>query len=110
MLTSVFVRRGELAVMESVGMTKRQIKTMLNYEGFYYGLITILLILTVGNGMIYVIADLSQRIADYAVFHYPVAALLLLCVVIMAICMLVPSIVYRTLSKESVTERLRMGE
>ena len=110
MLTGVFVRRGELAVMESVGMTKKQIKAMLNYEGFYYGLITIVLLLTAGNGIVYLIANLAQQIADYAVFHYPVAVLLLLSVIIMFICMFVPSVVYRMLSKESVTERLRMGE
>lgn len=33
MLTGVYIRRGELAVMESVGMTKKQVKRMLTYEG-----------------------------------------------------------------------------
>lgn len=110
MLTGVFARRGELAVMESVGMTKKQIKTMLVYEGFYYGFITIVLLMTVGNGIIYAVAKLSQMMADYAVFHYPVLWMGILAVLIMIICMFVPSIVYRSLSKESVTERLRMGE
>lgn len=110
MLTGVFARRGELAVMESVGMTKKQIKAMLVYEGFYYGFITIILLMTAGNGIIYVVAKLSQMMADYAVFHYPVIWMLILVVLIMMICMFVPSIVYRAISKESVTERLRMGE
>lgn len=110
MLTGVFARRGELAVMESVGMTKKQIKSMLFYEGFYYGTITIVLLLTAGNGIIYLIANFARNIADYAVFHYPVVNMLLLSVIIMIICMFVPSLVYRSLSKESVTERLRRGE
>lgn len=33
MLTGVFIRRNELAVMESVGMTKKQVKKMLIFEG-----------------------------------------------------------------------------
>lgn len=110
MLTGVFTRRGELAVMESVGMTKNQVKKMLTYEGGYYGVVTIALILTIGNVIIYTIANLAQQMADYAVFHYPVALMCAIAAVIMAICMTVPKVVYQMLSKESVTERLRSGE
>lgn len=107
MLTGVFTRRTELAVMESVGMTKRQIKKMLTWEGAYYGVITLLLLMTVGNALIYQIANLTQQIADYAVFHYPVVLMAGIAVVIMVICMTVPSVVYYMISKESVTERMR---
>lgn len=109
MLTGVFTRRGELAVMESVGMTKKQVKKMLTYEGAYYGAITLALIFTAGNGIIYLIADLAQQTADYAVFHYPVVLMCVIAVIIMGICMFVPSVVYQMLTKESVTERLRNG-
>lgn len=110
MLTGVFTRRGELAVLESIGMTKKQIQKMLVYEGVYYGCSTILLILTIGNGIIFVVADLAQKVADYAVFHYPIGLMSGIAVIIMGICMIVPSLVYKNLSKESVTERLRGGE
>ncbi len=110
MLTGVYIRRGELAVMESVGMTKKQVKRMLTYEGGYYAAVTIGLILTLGNVIIYTIADMAQKIADYAVFHYPAPLMCIISVFIFAICISVPSCVYRTLSKESVTERLRQGE
>lgn len=95
MLTGVFTRRNELAVMESVGMTKKQVKKMLICEGAYYGVITLALILTIGNVII------------YAVFHYPVGLMLGLAVGIMVICMIVPFVVYHNLSGKSVTERLR---
>ena len=36
MVVNVNTRRYELAVLESIGMTKRQIKRMLFMEGFYY--------------------------------------------------------------------------
>lgn len=110
MLTGVFTRRKELAVMESVGMTKKQVRKMLMFEGVYYGLITIVLILTVGNVIVYAVAKLAQRVADYAVFHYPWTLMLWIAVVILLICIVVPAAVYRTISKDSVTERLRSGE
>lgn len=107
MFTGVFARRGELAVMESVGMTKKQVKKMLVYEGVYYGGITIALLLTLGNALMYLIAHFAQQIADYAVFYYPVTGMCILSVAIMVICMFVPVVVYQMFARESVTERLR---
>lgn len=104
MLTGVYTRRGELAVMESIGMTKKQVKRMLVYEGIYYGLITLALILSFGNAIIYTIAKFAQQIADYAVFHYPVAFMCAIATGIMAVCMFVPVIVYQSLPKENVKD------
>ncbi len=106
MTTGVFTRRKEFAVMESVGMTKKQVRKMLMFEGLYYGIITMILILTVGNGIVFEVAKLAEMIADYAVFNYPWQLMLAITAVIMIICITIPTIVYRTLSKESVTERL----
>lgn len=110
MVTGVFTRRQELAVMESVGMTKNQIKKMLMYEGLYYGVITTLLIMSFGNGIIFILANLAQKIADYAVFYYPWALMMGIIVTIFVICVIVPAVVYKQFSKESVTERLRASE
>lgn len=107
MLTGVYARRGELAVMESVGMTKKQIKRMLVCEGGYYAGITLLLLCTIGNGIIYVIGRMAKQIADYAAPHYPVLPMCIIASLIIVICTFVPALVYRTLSRESVTERLR---
>lgn len=110
MLTGVYTRRKELAVMESVGMTKKQIKSMLVLEGMYYGLITIGMILTVGNLIMWAVARLTMKIIDYAVISYPWLGIGIMSLLIMMVCMIVPNIIYRSLSRESVTERIRMEE
>ena len=107
MVTGVFTRRKELAVMESAGMTKKQVRKMLMLEGVYYGVITLALILTIGNVIVYTVAKFAQMTADYAVYNYPWELMLIIAAVIMTICIIVPAVVYRTLSKQSVTERLR---
>lgn len=107
MLTGVFTRRKELAVMESVGMTKKQIKKMLMLEGVYYGAIMTGLILTLGSGVMLLVAKMAQATADYAVFNYPWQLIVITCIVIMLICTAVPALVYGSMSKDSVTERLR---
>lgn len=110
MLTGVYTRRRELAVMESVGMTKRQVKRMLVLEGAYYGLITIALILTAGNCLMWAVGRLTLKIVDYAVISYPWTGIGIMCLLVMLVCMLVPNCIYRTLSRESVTERIRVEE
>ncbi|MCI9078349.1 MAG: ABC transporter permease [Lachnospiraceae bacterium] len=108
MLTGVYTRLNEISVMESVGMTKKQVKKMLIFEGMYYGIITIALVLTIGNSIIYLIAKLASQIADYATFYYPYGLMFAIAAVIMAICTVVPIIVYRTISQASITERLKI--
>lgn len=109
MLTGIFSRRHELAVMESVGMTKKQILQMLCLEGAYYALITVLLILTIGSAILALLSGMFVNIADYAVFRYPFGLMAALIAVICIICTTVPVIVYHFSSKSSVTERLSEG-
>jgi len=93
--------------MESIGMTKRQVITMLTLEGAYYAGITTLITCTLGMGVVYFIAQLTKQIADYAEFVFPTIPLLSLITLIFAVCLIIPSIVYKYNSKSSVTERLR---
>ncbi|WP_346931176.1 FtsX-like permease family protein [Clostridium sp.] len=107
MITGVNVRLKELAVMESIGMTKKQIKKMISFEGLYYAELTTLFILTIGVGIIYGIAELTKQIADYAVFVFPVVPLVILIIFIFVVCLITPSIVFKVSSNKSVTERIR---
>ena len=38
MMTGILSRRREFAVLQAVGMTNRQLKTMLIYEGLFYAM------------------------------------------------------------------------
>lgn len=51
MVVNVNTRRYELAVLESIGMTKRQIKRMLFMEGFYYWGVSLSLAVTIGTAI-----------------------------------------------------------
>lgn len=106
-ITGMITRKNEFAVLESIGMTKGQIRRMVTLEGFFYALISALLILTAGNGILSVVAALIPSIADYAEFTYPAAVLVLLFVLIFAVCLIVPQLVYRIISRQTVTERLK---
>ena len=106
MLTGVVARKNEFAVMESIGTSKKQIKKILTLEGGIYALITTGLIMTLGNAFLLLVADAVPHIADYAKFEYPFALVICLIFAIFIICLSVPAIVYRAVSKETVIERL----
>ena len=107
MITGVYTRKTELAVLESVGMTKKQIRKMLMYEGMFYGIITIGLVASLGSLMMLGTARMCMKLANYAIFHYPVGLLIGVAAVLFVICIIVPAFVFRTISKNTVTERLR---
>ena len=106
MLTGVVARKNEFAVMESIGTSKKQSKKILTLEGGIYALITTGLIMTLGNAFLLLVADAVPHMADYAKFEYPFALVICLIFAIFIICLSVPAIVYRAVSKETVIERL----
>ncbi|WP_339080844.1 ABC transporter permease [Clostridioides difficile] len=106
MLTGVVARKNEFAVMESIGTSKKQIKKILTLEGGIYALVTTGLIMTLGNAFLLLVADAVPHIADYAKLEYPFALVICLIFAIFIICLSVPAIVYRAVSKETVIERL----
>lgn len=106
MLTGVVARKNEFAVMESIGTSKKQIQEILTLEGGIYALVTTVLIMTLGNAFLLLVADAVPHMADYAKFEYPFALVICLIFAIFMICLSVPAIVYRAVSKETVIERL----
>ena len=107
MITGVNSRIKELSIMESIGMTKKQVKKMLTIEGLYYAGITTVFISTIGMAIVYGVAILSKKIADYAVFVFPTDPLVILIISIFIVCSVTPSIVFKSSSKKNITERIR---
>jgi putative ABC transport system permease protein len=110
MVTSVNARRQEFAVMESIGMSSLQLNRMLLFEGGAYAAITCTLVLTFGNCISYILFKLFQTEATYAVYTFPFVTLFISFVVIFAVCLMVPGITYNSISRQSITERLRSIE
>jgi len=110
MATGVMARRLEFAMLESVGMTKRQLQRMLMLEGLGYAVITTLLVGTLGSAVTYLIFRLFQQQADYAIFTFPVIPMLIAMVIVLIVCMVAPKMSYRSGSSASIVERLRQTE
>lgn len=109
MFTNIEARKHELYVMESIGMTKKQCRRMLQMEGLWYALISLALCLTFGNALLFLVYRAFVGMVEYAVFSYPVWMLFIILVVLTAFCWLVPSLFVNRMIKKSTVERLRQN-
>lgn len=109
MVVSVNTRKQEFATLESIGMTKKQIKTVLLYEGWYYWIISFLLLVTIGTGIYIPIYNGFKQVAYYAVFSYPIYHLLIVGIITLLLCLTVPIIIFNGDIKKTTIERLRQN-
>ncbi len=107
-ITSINARNREFALMESIGMTKKQIIKLVTYEGLYYTGITCGLLLTLGSIIINYMAKWSLIVIDYGVYYYPLKELIFVVSIIFLVCLITPFITYKQLSKDSITDRIRV--
>lgn len=107
MLTAIFSRQKEFAMLQSIGMTRRQLRNMLIGEGFYYAGITLALsyvlsALVVGVGVRLLVAG------DWtATFHFTLLPLVICTPILLAFAVLIPVCCFKNIEKQSIVERLR---
>lgn len=71
--TNIRLRRRELAMLRSVGMSERDFNRMMNFECFFYGLRTLLLGVPIGGAfswLIYRAMAASEQLEGFA-WHFP---------------------------------------
>lgn len=108
--TSVLSRKRELAMLQSIGMTTKQLITMLISEGMWYALFTIVFVLTIGNLFTYGLVMLLAGGLGYFTYHFTLVPVLLCIPLLLGITALVPYFSYHGVAKESIIERLRKNE
>lgn len=107
MLTAIFSRQKEFAMLQSIGMTRRQLRNMLISEGMYYAGITLVLsyvlsALVVGVGVRLLVAG------DWtATFHFTLLPLVICTPILLAFAVLIPVCCFKNIEKQSIVERLR---
>ena len=109
MVVSVNTRKHEFATLESIGMTKKQIRNVLLWEGGYYWSISFLLLATLGTAIYIPIYSVFRKMVPYAAFSYPVIPLLSVAAIVLLVCFVTPVITFKQGVKESVVERLRQN-
>ncbi|MCL1794404.1 MAG: ABC transporter permease, partial [Oscillospiraceae bacterium] len=108
----LLTRKREFAALESVGMSKKQIRLMLRWEGAIYWILTIAVSITAGTGITYGLFSLvaNQSPNQFPQFNYPFMPVAVVLCLIVLICTITPEICYRGISKMTLVERLREAE
>ena len=105
--TSVISRKKELALLEVVGMTKKQISKMLVAEGFLYlgGAFMIAVLLVVVGAKQILINTLGT--AFFFRLHLTIVPCVLMIPILVGIAYVIPKYQFEKMSRESVVERIR---
>lgn len=108
MVTAIIARRREFAMIQSVGMTKRQLRQMLIYEGLYYAGLTLSAAYVLGALTVGVILRAMVTAADgYSTFRFTLLPLVCCTPVLLAVALVIPYLCFRHLERQSIVERLR---
>ena len=109
-LTGIITRHREFAMLQSIGMTGKQLKKMLVLEGLYYtlGSVVISFILAVISSPL--AANVIENMFWFFEYHFMITPLFITIPIFALLGILLPLISYRFLSKKSIVERLREVE
>lgn len=109
-LTGILTRKREFAMLQSVGMTGRQLKQMLVYEGLCYSLGAALLSLAIALLMGPLVGSAVENLFWFFTYRFTILPIFLLLPVFVLLGSLVPLGIYHSVAKLTIVERLRETE
>lgn len=112
MINSVHVRKKELGMMQAIGMSDRQLMKMLQLEGIFYTVGTLIISIGVGSLAGYPLFLYAKRTGmfDISTYHYPVTAAIIIILTLFVIQMLLAILIAKSVRKDSLIERIRFSE
>lgn len=102
------MRKREIAIMESIGLTRKQLYQMTFMEGLYYWLIIMFGLLTLGSITIWILGMGIKQKLLYFKFIYPWETVLFLAVVLLMINLILAQISYCKDRKQSLSNRIKI--
>ena len=109
-LTGILARKREFAVLQSIGMTGKQLKKMLILEGLLYAGATIFVSLILITAAEPLIGRLLESMFWFFEYQFNVAAVIITGPIFLILGVLLPMAVYRSIAKLTIVERLRETE
>ena len=93
--------------IEAIGMTKRQLRSMLIDEGLYYAGSTLLASYVLGALAVGIGVRMMVSTDWTATFHFTLLPLVICTPILIVFAILIPYICFKNLEKQSIVERLR---
>lgn len=109
-MTGILSRRREFAVLQAVGMTNKQLKMMLVYEGLFYALGSVAVAFLLSVILSPLAGNMLGNMFWFFEYHFTMVPVLLMIPIFAFMGWLIPSILYGQSVRHSVVERLREVE
>lgn len=110
MLTSILTRKREFAMLQSIGMTSKQLRKMLIAEGLIYTASSGAVSLALGAGVSALLANTVAKSLWFFTYQFTLLPLIVTIPILLIIGILLPIPVLKSVEKQSVVERLRETE
>lgn len=112
LITSIITRRRELGILQAIGMTKKQLSHMLQMEGLVFTVGTLLVSLSLGNVLGYLVwmKCKAEHVFGISTYGVPVAELLVMTGILLVLQMVLSGYMSGYLQKEALIERIRHQE
>ena len=112
LITNLLTRQQEFGVFQSVGMSDRQLSSMLSFECLYYVGITLLVTLTLGTACSLAVCKVFDQIGMFGTltYHFPVVQVLLFGAALLLVQAVFSVCAVRYTRKLSLVERIKATE
>ena len=106
-MTGILSRKREFAVLQAVGMTNQQLKTMLVYEGLFYALSSAVAALVLSFVLNPLVGDLLENMFWFFSARFTIVPVLFAIPIFALLGWLIPYVMYDHAAKNSIVDRLR---
>lgn len=110
LINSVISRKHELAMLQSIGMTRKQTSLLLVEEGIIYTIITVITALTIGSVLGFLGISALFGSSNYINLKFSVFPSLICIPILILLSVLIPNITQYVICKKSMIDRLRIAE
>lgn len=112
LITNLLARQQEFGIFQSVGMSNRQLSSMLSYECLYYVGITLTATLTVGTVCSIIVCRAFDRLGIFGkvTYHFPVLQMTLFAVALLLVQAVFSACAVRYSRKFSLVERIKAAD
>ena len=109
MINSVHVRKKELGMLQAVGMSDSQLQLMLQLEGLFYTIGTLLVAVGGGSLVGYPVFIWAKDHGMFNIrnYHYPLTATLIMIAVLVVVQIIMIFIIGKSVRKDSLIDRIR---
>lgn len=112
LMTNLVSRQQEFGILQSIGLSNKQLYQMLKMESLYYVLGTMIITLVLGTFSGYVLCQIFNQVGIFGKLNYtfPILQILIFFIILLIIAKIYASLAIRYCQKKSFVERIKTME